>query len=264
VSNIIIATPRLSDNSILTVDSEKLNFEVANLQTFQPSKVWRDESGVSTLVSDLGSIKAINVISLLYSNASSVATWRIRIANTLLGLTSSPTYDSGVISFWPSASLEFWDRISGYHILDTVVNGQFVQIDLSDPTNSKGYFQAGRICIDAAWQPTKNISYQWQISVKDDSTNKMTHGGNIVVNSLGKRRVLEFTLGFLNEDEMFDYAFALDRERGQSKPVLVIPNPANMDRIHDQAVYGVMTELSPIINTRYSIFEKRYSVEEAI
>lgn len=265
MSNILLCTPELFDsaNTVLTVSSEHSNFRSSKLKNVQPTEIWRSANlSPVSLVMDFGTSIDFSVVALMYTNLTSAATWRIRIADSEAALTTTPTHDSTVISFWPTANLTDWDRVSGYYVLPSALSGQWLRIDLVDGANLDGYMQAGRLYISKPWQPIVNIAYGWKLGYEDDSKHNLSKGGQTIITALGKRRVLEFTLDYQSESDMYDGAFSIERSRGMSKDILVIPDYSNTDRIHDWSVYGLMSNLSPIVNTRYGIFQKRYLVKE--
>lgn len=265
MGSIALCTPELSDDGIIaTTSNEQVGFLVTMLQNIQPTKIWRTKTLTDIYLEiDLGSVQDFSMVALLYTNATSAATWQIRTANTQAELTAAPDYDSTLITFWPTTGLEDWDRVSGFHFPSTQTN-RWVRIDIVDAANPDGYFQSGRLYVANMWQPTVNMSYGGGVGFDDDSGHNNASGGPTIITTNSKRRILNFELGFLSETEMYNNAFSIDLRRGSSKDILVIPDPSNNDQLQNQSVYGLMKNLQPIINARYGIFKKRYTVTEMI
>lgn len=271
-NRIVIATPKLSDAGTITAGSEAAAMPASNLLRQQPGDRWRAEDLSSAwLQLDLGSATAINLIWLGYTNASSAATWRIRAASTEAGLTGgSPGYDSGALDHWPTTGLDDWlstypGFTHAYKWLGTSAQTfRYWRIDISDSANADGYYQAGRLYLANAWQPTRNIAYGWNVGWADPSDTVRAASGAGFSNRLRRYRELRFSLPFLSEDEMYSNAAAIDRLRGASGDMLVIPKPETPARFMDQAIYGLSRDLRPIVQARTSIFQKPYLIEELL
>lgn len=262
--NILIAHPELSDAGAVTASSANSSFPVTNLQTIQPSTAWRSTTLTSVYLEvDLGASYALNFVALIRTNATSSAQWRIRLASTQAGLTAGPSYDSGTIDQWPETGLDDLDFTNAFNYSASMGSARWARIDFTDAANPDGYFQAGRIYVSNAWVPTRNFSYGWGIGFEDDSVIDITDGGNLLPTIKGKRRVQPFELNFSSEAEMMGYAFEYDRMRGKSGDIIVARD-LDGDYPHKTTVYGLNTELQPIINQSYGVFAKRYQITEMI
>ena len=266
MSNILIATPTIVDQaSTITSGNEEALFPVTNLQSMQPSQKWRTQSLVSIFtIVDIGSEKGFDFIALVGTNATDGATWRIRTANTVSALTSSPIYDSSTIVQWPEASLSSLSETPAIHYTSAIVSSAYVRIDITDASNSAGYFEAGRLFIAEGWRPTKNISYNWGLKWEDKSLQYETINGNTITTPRGKYRIVNFSLDFLDEDEMYSNAYVIDRLVGTSKDVFVVRDLDSASHLQKQSLQGVMTELPAIVNSNHNIFRKRYKLKELI
>ena len=272
MGNLIITNPQLSDDAtIVTVGNELSTLPAANLQKLQPTQVWRS-SGLTSLylVVDLLSSTAFDLIMLVGTNASSTATWQIRTADTLAFVDgASPpgpfAYDSGSISHWPQTGLATWDVTPALKWFgSSPQTNRYVRIDVTDASNADGYYEAGRLIIAKAWQPTENIAFGWELGFVDDSTKELALGGQTWVDERGRRRVFNFELGFQTEAEMFDNAFDLDRRRGTAKDVVAILDPDETNRIVEQTVHGLQNELPPITNIVLRLYTRRFRLRELI
>lgn len=264
MSKILIASPALSDAATLTTNNELGTLPATNLQKMQPTKVYRTNSlDAIYMEMDLGSISPFNLVAMLYTNASSTATWQVRAANTQADLTAAPGYDSGILTHWASPGISDWDRT--HAMLSTGQQSyQWIRIDIVDPANPDGYYQAGRIYISDAIIPSVNISLGWSLGWEDDSTTQDSLGGKTFVIPRQKRRLLNFSLDFLTEIEMNNDSFSLDRLRGKSKDIFVIKDIDDLSLRHSQSVCGLMKDLSPIIKSKFNIYRKRYAIRELL
>lgn len=265
MAKILIASPHISDNLPLLCSNQEANFPITNLQNIQLTNKWRTVSVLEPIIIDIyGAFNEYNFVALIGTNASSTATIRVTTAMEQSSLYTNPMYDSGTLSHWPKQGLESWENTNRYLYLGSNRLEPWIRITINDPDNLSQYYEAGRLYLSKAWIPTFNIGYGWSVSWNDNSEKEKSLGGNTFITSRSKYRQIEFDLNFQYENEMYDNAFELDRLRGTSKDILVIKDIDNLDRVQDQSVYGLMTELSPIVNTTYSIFAKKFKVEELL
>ena len=266
MGRIVIAEPSLSDAAVLRSVAGADALPVGNLQAQQPSDVWRTTAVAGDAIeADLGAAADVNLVALLYTNAGSAATWRIRAAAAQPDLVAAPGYDSGTLPVWPTTGLETWAFVHGIRWLSAAAQTfRWWRVDFADLNNPAGYLQAGRLFITKAWQPTRNRRRGLSIAFEDLSPRERARGGQVYPLALPRRRVLQFVLHFLEEQEMFDNAFEIDRLRGRSGDLLVIPDPDKPDQIQRQAVYGLQAELPPIVDPAFNVFEKPYVIEEQV
>ena len=257
----MIASGKFIDEANALSAASEPAFPVENLQNLQPTKVWRNGTTSATIDIDLGSARTVTMAAMLHTNLSATATWRVHMASSQARLGSND-YIGAVTDFFNGNDRTSWDRISGVEVFASSKTYQWMQIVLNDASNTDGYLQVGRVLADNAWIPSINMNYGWGLGYKDDSRPAQTIGGQTIITARGTRRELKFELGHLTEEEMYDYAFALDRNRGSSKDILVVKDYENTAYVNDQAIHGLSKTLQPIINERYGIFKKRYLITE--
>jgi hypothetical protein len=261
MARILIADGEDIDAATVTAENEVATLPATNLQTMQPSETWRTSDATDTfIVADLGAALAVDIVALLKTNLTAAATWRVRGATSEANLTAAPGYDSTAVGFWPESGLA-GQAVSGFLYLDPAQSFRWWRIDLSDAANPDGYLEAGRLYIDAAWRPARNLSFNWQLGWIDDGEPRHARGGQIHPEVVPRRRRLRFSLDYLTEAEAAT-AYDLDRRRGRSADVLVLRDPAHATQLHRQSVYGLMTVLEPAVNTRFNVYSHRYDVEE--
>jgi len=266
MSNIVIASPELLEAATITAGSEAGGMAASNLKLLPGRGRWRATAlGSANLVVDLGAAFAINLIALLYTNATSAATWRIRGATSEANLTAAPGYDSGNIAHWPAQTgLGDWAWTHAFKFLTTAQNYQWWRIDITDAANPAGYYQASRLYIAAAWQPSINISFGASHGWVDPSEHGRSRAGQIAVREMNAYRAMNFQLRFQSEAQLFDNAFRLDRLRGRRRDVLVIRDPDTTTRGMDWCICGIVTDVSPIAHPAFDIYEKSYRLEELL
>jgi len=191
MANILIAGIPLTDAATvtLTANNEDALFPASKMLTLQPRDAHRT-SGLSNIyyVIDLGSVQAFNLISLIATNAAASDTWRIRTADTEANLTASPTHDSTAITLRASSNMTSFSRWPGYYYVSAGLTNRWVRIDVTS-TAADGYFSAGRLRIDNAWVPSRNINYGWSMGFVEDTQHVRGQGPRTFVedHSAGRR-----------------------------------------------------------------------------
>lgn len=246
------------DAAILSTADEIATLPVSNVQHQHLSRKWHTPAGVkaTAFIVDLGPPAACAALALLGTNLTSSATLRVRASDadgtgaagekldtgiTLAGVV--PGYGAAYRT-WTSASARYW------------------RIDISDlalPSN----IQVGRVFLGPAWQPSVNLELDWRVSVLDDSTVRYSYGRQMYSDARPKRRLLQFSLDFMSEHEMYANAHALSMAAGITKDVLAIPDISSA-HVSEQAVWGCLTEPTALAEERLGLFRQRFSVLERL
>lgn len=268
MGNLVIANSTIIDAAEITAGSESLSMPATNVQNPQPSKRWRTD-GLSDmyLEIDLGSALAINLIAALYHTGTQAATWRIRAATSQGDLTADPDYDSTAIDMWEDDWPADQSPLHAIHWLgDTPQTYRWWRVDFIDAGNPDDYIEVGRLYIDAAWQlpDNKNISYGWGLQFVDPSPAHRSKGGQHYVEALDSWRTLQAAVDWLDEDQMYDNLYELQRRRGHRDDVLVIRDPDATTHLLRQSVYGRMAQIQPIVHAKAQVFRTRILVEEML
>jgi hypothetical protein len=264
---IVIARPDLSDAATLTVGNELPALPGENLQMSQLSRRWQS-SGLSNLsvIVDLGAPPnpGINLVTLVATNATTAATWRIRAATSQANLTASPGYDSGTIAMLSSSDLANWNDRLALKWLATAQSFRWWRIDITDAGNPDGYFRAGRLYIASAWQAMLGLQYDWGLGFIDDSPKLVSEGGQVWIDERRRRRNVRGTISLKSEDEAYSNVFDLMRLRGSARDILLIRDPNATTHLHRQTIYGRLLQLQPIVNPYHDFFTWQFEVEELI
>lgn len=251
--------------TIETVGSEDSDFPATNLQLQEPTMPWKTAGLSSMYVNiDMGSALPINFAAIVATNCTSSATWRVRGATSEANLTASPGYDSGNQTVWPQTNLDTYERVSGFDVMGSDQTYRWWRIDITDGSNPDGFVQVGRLFLAQAWQPAVNLAYGWSLGFKDLSKLTRSLGSSAFTNNRRPFRVLNLTLDFQSEDDMYDNAFQFDKLRGKSKDYIFMRDPDSANHLHDQSFQGLVTNLRPIVNPRYGTYRKQYTVEEMV
>lgn len=281
-NNMIISSTNYSDAGTLTVDDEVATLPASNLQDQQIVKIWRNTQTSAQIDVDFGQQRIVDFMALIRHNISQTGTirWRLSAVSDF----STTVYDSGTIDAWPIVE-EFgtlpwgvfqWGgrlnpevaaeyTISSFDVLTTAVQARYLRIDISDSLNADGYLQAGRLIAGPSYRPSVNYANGVQFEFVDESRITKSRGGQTFVDEVERYRVMRFELINLPENEMFGNVFnSIDRLRGVSKDILVIPQPAKSSTWITQNIYGRIRQTQPITNSALTYYGRMIEVEELI
>jgi hypothetical protein len=284
MGNILIAARNRADAGTLSAGSWVSTLPLANLQDRQLTRVARstDTALANTwLYLDLGAGRTVSLLALLRHNLTQGGRWRFRLSDVADFATS--LFDTGWHDIWPEITpfgQDLWGEfvwggkldpseaktygISAYHVLTTPVFARYVRLELDDQDNASGYLEAGRLIVSPAWQPSRNLTYGWELQHVDESRTVRSRGGQLYVDSAQRRRRLSFAINHLGEDEMLGRAYELDREKGIAGDVLAIVDPDKPRHLHRLAIYGTLGETTPIVNPHFERYSKRFVIEELV
>lgn len=268
MANAIIMTPTLSDNgSIESVGNELASAPASNLLKIQPTDIWQTDNLSNVFFTiDLGSSQTFDTVALLYTNASSSATWRIRTADTEQDLTEFPStgHDSGSLTMWPDNDLSDWDRVHALYRPGFDITNRWLRIDVTDTSNTDGAFKAGRLYVAAAWQPAKNIRFGWSLGFEDPSRRFETSGGQTIIDPIDQKRTARFEFRFLSKNDMFNNGYEIARLRGGSADILAVLDPDEDTHLHKYIIYGVLEPRNQIINQVLDLYSQEYRLMELL
>lgn len=281
-SNMIISSTNYSDSGTLTVDNAVGTLPITNLQDRQIVKIWRNSQTTAQIDMDFGQGRIVDFVALIKHTISQTGKIRYRLSN--VSNFSTTEYDSGLIDAWPIVE-EFgtlpwgvfsWGgylnitiaaqyTISSFNVLTSPVQARYLRIDISDPDNTDGYLQAGRLIAGPAYKPSINYANGVQFEFVDESRITKSRGGQTFVDEVERFRRIRFELINLPENEMFQNVFnAIDRLRGVAQDILVIPQPDEPTTWITQNIYGRIAQTQPITNSALTYYGRMIEVEELI
>jgi len=278
----IISSTNYSDSGTLTVDNAVGTLPITNLQDRQIVKIWRNSQTTAQIDMDFGQGRIVDFVALIKHTISQTGKIRYRLSN--VSDFSSTEHDSGLIDAWPIVE-EFgtlpwgvfsWGgylnitiaaqyTISSFNVLTSPVQARYLRIDISDPDNTDGYLQAGRLIAGPAYKPSINYANGVQFEFVDESRITKSRGGQTFVDEVERFRRIRFELINLPENEMFQNVFnAIDRLRGVAQDILVIPQPDEPTTWITQNIYGRIAQTQPITNSALTYYGRMIEVEELI
>lgn len=223
---------------------------VANLLTADPKEVWADTSvgTAATIDIDLGAVLAIDTIYLGHVlGPVAGASW------TITG--GAAGYAEAVIQ--AASPLRVPDVAGRAPVLShalcfgAVANVRYLRLSITQPSGSAA-LKAGVLLVGRAFQPA--FGREWGSGRKpiDSSTITPLSGGGYGVAEGAVKLGCYWTFGDLSADEV-DALEDIALDRGESRTLLVVEDPAMTAGLHRRIHYGLFERFRP--------FERRNRVQ---
>ena len=257
----LIAWNNLADDATLTASSEQASAPGANVQIEHVSRKWYTVAGVTaaTLLFDMGSSVACAILAVLGTNLTTAATFRLRGSDSDATGVTGEKYDSGTLN---ASSYGVKTGYGNVYLSFTSAAARYWLLNLSDA--SVPLLQVGRVFLGPKWTPTLNQGFGWSVTPQDESKVTRSYGGQAFVDERPQRRIIQFTLNFISEAEMYANAFAMARASGVARDVLAVNDIAASGYLAEQAVYGLCTASEPLVHENYGAFRQKFSIEERL
>lgn len=247
-----------ADAALLSAGSEIATLPGANVQQTHLSRKWHTQAGVksSFLVFDMLSSVACALLAVLGTNLTAAATLRLRASDADPTAQDGQRLDTGTISAGVKAGYG-----AAYQAF-AAASARYWRLDLTD-TSVPDNLQVGRVALGPSWQPSVGQLYGWSVTPLDPSEIAESYGGQEYADERPQRRVLQFTLSWMDEAEMYGNAFALARAAGVVRDVLAIHDIAGA-YLSEQAVWGRCIASEPLVRESLKIFRQKFTVKERL
>ncbi len=254
----ILAWQNLADAAILTASSELATLPGSNVQQKNVARKWQTAAGVksATLIFDLLSSLSCSALGVLGTNLTSSSTLRLRGSDSDSTGVTGEKYDSTLIASgakagYPQAYLAF-----------TAAAARYWRLDLADTTVADN-LQVGRVFLGPSWTASIAQGLGGSVTPQDSSKLKRSYGGQVYADERPQQRVVQFTLDFMNEAEMYGNAFAMARATGIVRDVLCIEDNSTSYR-HEKSVFGLCKESAPLVNQNLGVYRQNFNIEERL
>lgn len=268
MGKILIATTGKIRESVLSSGPVAPKLGIENLKRRNPTQGTRLLNLAEAWIAiDLGAAMPINLIAPLYVQATLAATWRVRAANDANAVIDAPLYDSGPMVLSNALGLAHrGGAVHGQKFLGaSSVTARFWRVDFDDPTNPAGYLDLGALVMDRGFQPDLNIGFGWSVGLVDPSRKAKAISGAVSPTMRRKYMTGQIAFECQSQDMAYGQLFAIDQEVGVTEPVLLIRDPDLPEQYRQQqTIFGLLTELQPIVNDHFELFSKRFEIEELV
>lgn len=283
MANFLLAYGNQADDATLTAGSWNASYPLDNLKDYRVAKKARtaDALAASTkLRFALASSAYIGAVSLIATNASTAATYQVKLFSDS-GFTTT-VYDSGSVTLYPAGTIpesqipagapnsgtakptaeeiaRFQRNIN--HILSTAMYAQYGEIAITDTTNSAGYIEAGRLFVGSVFRPAENPDHgKASIRVTPRTEIVRARDGTPYFNVQKADLCVPFALDWLTKDEAMKVLDIMVQQDLHGE-CLVIWDDDDDEYAFRRQVFGHLKQLDPIEHPQYSIYSTAFQVE---
>lgn len=249
MSNALFLSSRWMDAAAVSASSEEGLLTADHVQTLRPDEVWRATGATAEYIAwDFGEDIVVEALALVAHNLSADATLRLRLADTEADVTAAPGFDSGVVSAWPTSGKHGdrdWQSEFSLVLADNADGYRYGRVDIADPTNADGYVQVGRLFVGPAFVPDVNVDLNPSLGLLSPDEAGRSAFGHVFGDDRGpEARLMQLPMSALDEDEMGDEMFELQRYCGLSKDFALCLDPSATTRFHRYSMQARFSSLN--------------------
>lgn len=241
MANMIIVAPM----AIAAIGASRGD-DIANLLSVDPKEVWADSAVVSaaTIDIDLGAVRTLDTILLGYVHGPAAgATWAISggvagYAETALKA-AGPLRVADAANQFPAWSHGLW--------FGAIASVRYIRLTITQPAGFPA-LMIGALVIGHAFQPALNREWGSGRRPIDTGTATALPGGGFGIAEGVRKLGFSWTFGDLTEAEV-ESLEAIALECGETRPVLVVEDPAATVGLRNRIHYGKFD--------RFRAFERR-------
>lgn len=250
MANAAVAYENLFDGASLVASSQELLLPVANIQNPHVARKWRGTGTADFIVADLGAVTAIDTIGVFGISGEQI---RIAVSNSDSTGDTGEVYDSGFVSVDEAYS-------SYINLRPASISGRYFRIELS---TTGGFIEIGRVFLGVRTQFPYNFSRGWSRQWVDRSIRAKTRGGQTQVSRDVSYRTIDLTFSLISDSDRYGFVEDIDRMNGQRTDILFITNPNSTNLARD-SIWGLMTQLTPVVQPYANASTKQYQIEERL
>lgn len=273
--NVLIGVPSFSSYAEIESSTGWLaNRPASNVLRMLPSDRARtsDVTGTKSFVLDRGESVSIPsaYAALLYTNASSTATWRYRRATGYPLTGGNTVYDSGAggITLWASPNIGYsaLDRRHSFLKVEDSDSYRYEQIDIDDASNPDGHLRVGRFHSGEIFQPAQGARQYGSEVVRwvEDTQIRTMPGGQHVVRSRRGGRQANFTMHVWDKAEAIADLQRILETLGAHRDCLVVFEPNDDTYRYFGMIPGLLSSGTPIEAVVNSLWRIPMTVKELI
>lgn len=248
MARITIAHTPYSDAATLAGGSWTAGLPLANLKIdklFQTARSSDATLASTKFTVDYGAAQALSGVIFGPTNLDADNKVRVKGAPTN---SFASGYDSGwLTSGITAADIDPERGFNFVSIFAAVQTYRWWSIEIDDTANAAGYVEIGRLFMPQLLQPSANYPAGSNGLTFEDLTRRVETLSGVENSSRRRnRRVLNFAVPVIDQDEAFGSIYRFERTVGFDKTVFVIPDPADTAHMQARAFWGRIGTMDPI------------------
>jgi hypothetical protein len=254
MANAAIAYNNLFDDATLRASTQELFLPANNMQNQHVARKWRGTSSSSDYVAaDLGaSPGAVDTIGVFGITGDQI---RVAASNTDPTGGTGEVFDTGLVSVD--------DTYASYINLIATASPKTARYWRFELAASGGFLEIGRVFLGTRTVFPYNFGRGWSRGWTDRSVRSKTRGGQTQVFRDVSYRSIDLSFDLLSQSDRDGFIEDIDRLNGMNTDVLFITNPASSNLPRD-SIWGLMTQLTPVVQPYPNAYTKQYQLEERL
>lgn len=284
MSNITLAWPNNVDRFAISSPQEFIStLPLSNLHTPVYQQVARVSGGEVSIDVSSAEYIPMSVVGIANHNLSAAAAVRIRVyydePKTIL------LYDSGNLPAWPalhqSTDLE-WEEDALWlgtardqdltlytplfvHFMENSFTGRVVSLDISDPDNSSGFIELGRLLVCRWWEPELNPQYgDVQLNYEEQTERSTANDGTDFFYKKRKRRLANINFTNINEEDAYSRLFGMLRTQGIDGEIIFSYDRAPNTYYVQRTFVGRLQQLDALSQQDFGLHQSQVNLREVI
>jgi hypothetical protein len=245
------------------IEANRELLPVTNLLDPRPGVVFAASINSELVISlEFDTAILVHGLALLFSNATSLATWEIRAAASVAGLSSPASIVLPFGPFWASTDITRTRRHSFAH-LPNGISFRFWRISLRDVTNPEGTLRIGRLVMGTAVVPLLGWDAEGAWSVDDYGLKRDLNGPqDIEPGAVARVRELQYSMA--SRLEMVNVFRPLFETIGTTRDVLLVENPEVGQGRERSMIYGTLVDAGSVELRASNVGEVRLKIKERL
>ena len=285
--NILFSTKNYVSEAVITGGLTQTGHPLSSLKSM-PLYEFCKFSGVlssnSYAVLAFSTTKSFQIFSLIKTNLTNVAKWRVRVADSLADVTAAPTYDSGLVSCTPPFGAfgelpwgefdwgdapppeygQFFNK-TAYLILEEPVFGKYVRIDIDDQLeNEQGCISVARLWLGSIYQPSLNVEWGAEATVLDTTNTTEMESGVKTFGTRYQKRAISGSFELPEKEMYYNIYGNMYSVNGVSGELIAILKPLEPSMYMFNAVYGNLKDVEPISHPFWKYTTTKFVIEERV
>lgn len=227
-----------------TATNANSNYPIANILTYDPTQVFVSTAQSTVITWNFGSQKTFDVVALIYTNLTDIATWIVEGSNNGSSWTTIQG-STGALAHWITGqtvqnkknmlrrNLCMWQG--------STQTWQYVRVTVDSGSGSI-LPSIGRLFVGTKFRPATGWQYGSTIDFDDFSQKERTDRGAPVLAPQTPLPVASVKMDFLTQTEMQDTIWEFNYWRGSAKEILACLDDTNIKWLQKNTLYCTISE----------------------
>lgn len=273
-SNLFIIPENNVDSATMSASSTAAGFDVDNLKNNDKGKGWRSPGLSSeTITSTWGNSQSFSAAAIAFSNLNAGSTVEFRYFTNSADV--NPVFTTGQLtvkySYGPPlgfSTIGITSYAFGggtyFSTLFETVSAQKMEVVISSPSNSDGYFELSKLISGHAVTPGRGASLNARIGMDDSSELRRLTSGSVATTIRPRNKRLDFSLNHLDPEDKLTL-MQIHKSNSIVRPVFISADRHNINPEIESSymIFGYFQQVPDQVNFNPNKFIEDISIVEA-